>query len=105
MKYVALSIALALPICGCGPTVSGVQIIKANIALSAAETAGAPKSSDPGAIYSYTAAKEYLQKAREEAGYSDFAAARKYADEALKYAEEAREKAAGALDAEQTVAP
>jgi hypothetical protein len=85
---------------GCGPIVSGVQIINANIAISAAETAGAKAS----AIYEYTAAAEYLQKAREEHGYSDFAAARIYADKSLDYAVRARKKAESMAKLEQPAA-
>ncbi len=80
---------------GCGPVVSGKNIIDANIAISAAKTAGAEKQS----IYEYTAAKEYLQKAREEHGYSDFWAAGIYADKALEYAKQARRKAEATSDA------
>lgn len=84
----ALAIVL-VGVAACGPATSGVQILKANVALSAAKTAGAPKH----AIYEYTAAQEYLRKSREEHGYSDFAASRDYADKALGLAIEAREKA------------
>lgn len=82
---------------GCGPIVSGVQMVNVNIALSAAETAGAKKY----ALYEYTAAREYLQKAREENAYSDFWAARIYADKALEYAAKARKRAESASSAEQ----
>ncbi len=99
MKFFAqLAGLLAIAsILGCGPIVSGVQIVNANIALSAAETAGAKKH----AIYEYTAAREYLQKAREENAYSDFWAARNYADLALDYAAKARKKAETLGGAEQ----
>jgi hypothetical protein len=80
---------LLVGVTGCGPIVSGVQIVNANIALSAAATAGAQRT----AVYEYTAAKEYLQKAREEHAYSDFWASRIYADKALDYAEQAKKKA------------
>jgi hypothetical protein len=70
----------------CGPIVSGVQIINADIALSAAKTAGA----DQHSLYEYTAAQQYLHKAREEHGYSDFSAARVFADKALAHAVKAR---------------
>ena len=101
MKLVTriLTIALLIGAAGCGPVVSGVQIINANIAVSAAKTAGAKST----AIYEYTAAREYLQKAREENGYSDFAAARIYADKALDYAVKARKKAEASSKAEQPV--
>ncbi|MBI3179477.1 MAG: DUF4398 domain-containing protein [Deltaproteobacteria bacterium] len=84
---------------GCGPIVSGVEIVNANVALSAAETAGAKRT----AIYEYTAAREYLQKAREEHGYSDFWASRVYAERALDYALKARKKAEAAAQTEQPV--
>ena len=82
---------------GCGPIVSGVQIVQANIALSAAETAGAKKF----AVYEYTEAREYLTKAREENAYSDFWAARVFADKSLDCAVRARKKAETASAAEQ----
>ena len=84
-----LVVALASGGVACGPIVSGVQVINANIELSAAETAGAPSH----AIYEYNAAVEYLQKAREEAGYSDFSASREFADKARDFAKKARKKA------------
>ncbi|MEL6545032.1 MAG: DUF4398 domain-containing protein [Myxococcota bacterium] len=86
------TIAIALcGICGlaCAPVVGSVQLVNADIAVTAAESAGAPKY----AVYEFTMAKEYLKKAREESGYSDFAAARVYAEKALKYAETARSRA------------
>lgn len=98
MRFAILVLApLALVLTGCGPVVSGVQLVKANIALSAAETAGAKTS----AVYEYTAAVEYLKKAREENAYSDFSASRTYADKALEYALRARQKAVAAAATEQ----
>jgi hypothetical protein len=93
-------IALALMASGCGPVVSGVQIVKANIALNAAETAGAKAS----AVYEYTAAVEYLKKAREENAYSDFSASQTYANKALDYALRARQKAEATSATEQPAA-
>ncbi|MBT6177423.1 MAG: DUF4398 domain-containing protein [Deltaproteobacteria bacterium] len=83
-----LSLTL-LVITGCGPVVSGVRILKADIALGEAQTAGAKET----AVYEYTAAKVYLDKAREEHGYSDFWGARVYADKALKFARKAKKRA------------
>lgn len=83
----------------CGPIVSGVGILNANVEISASETAGARQF----AIYEYTSAVEYLQKAREEHGYSDFAAARKYADKSHEFAVKARKKASAHTQAEQPV--
>ncbi len=93
-------LVLALPLAGCAPIASGVTVVKANIALSNAETAGAKKN----APYEYTAAEEYLKKAREEAGYSRFAASRVFAAKALTYAEQARAKAIAVDAAGQPVA-
>lgn len=84
-------------ILGCGPIVSGVQSITAGVEISAAETAGAREH----ALYELTAAQEYLHKSREEAGYSDFAAARNYADKARDFAERARKRAEAASKLEQ----
>ncbi|MFC1611150.1 DUF4398 domain-containing protein [Myxococcota bacterium] len=101
MRYLRVVFALAVVglTIGCGPVVSGVQIVNVNIALSAAETAGAKRS----AVYEYTAAREYLQKAREEHAYSDFWASRIYADKALDYAVRARKKAEASAQAAQPV--
>ncbi len=88
-RLIVLFIGGCLFVLGCGPIVGGVQVIQASVELSAAETAGAKQN----AIYEHTAAVEYLQKAREEAGYSDFAESRKYANKALEFAEKARKKA------------
>ena len=82
---------------GCGPVVSGVRILQADVALSEAQTAGAKET----AVYEYTAAKAYLDKAREEHGYSDFWGARVYADKALKFARKAKKRA----DVENRVGP
>ncbi len=98
LKVIFLLAAFGV-LAGCGPIVSGVQIVNANIALSAAETAGAKRT----AVYEYTAAREYLQKAREENAYSDFWASRIYADKALDYAVKARKKAVAAAASDQPV--
>ncbi len=92
-------VALLIVSCGCGPIVGGVDIVNANIALSAAETAGAKRT----ALYEYTAAREYLQKAREEYSYSDFWAARIYAEKAESYALNARKKAESQAQSDQPV--
>ncbi len=95
---VALS-ALALS-AGCGPTQSTALILDADVQLQAARTADAPKL----APFEFTAAESYLHKAREEQGYSDFQEAIDFADKALKYAREAKEKAMAAR-AEGAVPP
>ena len=101
MPHLARLVVLTTLIGGtaCGPIVGGVDIVNANIALSSAETAGAKRS----AVYEYTAAKEYLQKAREEYSYSDFWAARNYAEKAEGYAVSARKKAEAMSTTDQSV--
>ena len=92
MKQAIIGLLLSaafLTTTGCGPIVSGVRILKADIALSEAQTAGAQES----AVYEYTAAQIYLDKAREEHGYSDFWGARVYATKALKLARKAKKRA------------
>lgn len=91
------AVVLGLGTAACGPIVSGVQTINANVMISAATTAGAKTT----AVYEYTIAQEYLKKAREEHAYSDFAAAQEYADKALDYATKALEKAERAQKAGQ----
>ena len=82
---------------GCGPIVSGMKILRADVDLSEAETAGAKVS----ALYEHTAATEYLAKAREEHAYSEFWTARRYADKAIGYADKAREISEAASEIEQ----
>ena len=100
LRGLVVAAVLGLSLVGCGPIVGGVQILNADIALSAARTAGAEKD----AKYEYVAAQEYLQKAREEHGYSDYWAARVYADKATALAKKAKQKALAAQQAEQPAA-
>ena len=86
---IAISLVWLLFAGGCGPLVSGVKIIQADIRLSEAETAGAKLN----ALYEYTIAEEYLKKSREEHAYSEFWTARRYADYAILFGEKARSKA------------
>lgn len=85
---------------GCAPISSTASVLKADLALTAAETAGAKQH----APYEYTAASEYLSKAREEAGYSHFAASVTFADKAVKLADDAKAKALAVSQAGQPVA-
>ncbi len=100
MKQTIQVVALLLLVsfgAGCGPMISGVKILRAGVRLSEAETAGAKID----ALYEYTAAVEYFKKAREEHAYSEFWTARRYADKAIYYAEQARQKAEVASKTEQ----
>jgi len=63
------ALALAAAGAGCGPIEYINQVgVKAASAVSAAKLAQA----DRYAPYEYTAAEEYLHKAREEAGYAEY---------------------------------
>jgi hypothetical protein len=73
---------------GCAIASTG-KILKGAASVESAERAEAEKY----AIYEITRAREYLHKAREEWGYSDFEAAEKFAIQAQEWADKARDKA------------
>ena len=80
-------IVLALLV-GCGPVQYVSQVTRRAAAeVAAAKSAGA----DRYAPYEYTAAIEYLHKAREEAGYADYQAAIRFGNKAEEHAKKARE--------------
>jgi hypothetical protein len=84
------SLALAV-LCGCGPAQSTIMINEAEVAFEKARlNDGATKSP-----YEFYSAQEYLHKAKEEWGYSDFEAALDYAALARKFSEEAIKRAKG----------
>lgn len=85
----ALALAAIFPLGGCGPTLSTYLIISAQAELDGAKAADAEKH----AVYEYTAASEYLAKAREEQGYADFGPAIDYAYKATELARQAQERA------------
>lgn len=89
--HVRLTTSLSLLLLGaaCSPINANREIGDAQRALTAAKEAGASRF----AIYEYTAATEYLHKAREEANYSDYDAARIYAAHARELAQEAMARA------------
>ena len=75
---------------GCGPVEYIGQVTRrAAREVAAAKTSGA----DRIAPYEYTAAVEYLHKAREEAGYADFQAAIRFGKKAEELAKRAQELA------------
>lgn len=76
------------------------KILKAASTVALAERADGEKH----ALYEMTRAREYLHKAREEYGYSDYEAAEKFAVEAINWGEKAKAKAAD-QDAPSTPAP
>jgi hypothetical protein len=81
------ALALAVSICGCGPIEYINQVgIKAAAAVSAAKLAQA----DRYAPYEFTAAEEYLHKAREEAGYAEYEDAIEFGRRAEELADKGR---------------
>lgn len=74
----------ALGLSGCAAR-STFHLIRAEQALSAAREAGA----EEGAVFQWTMAEEYMLKAREEWGYSDYGVAEELADSAMGWAQKA----------------
>jgi len=74
---------------GCGPIMSTQTITDARDALERAAEVDAERY----ATYEYVSAFEYLEKAREEWGYSDYQKALEYARRAVTFAEQAYERA------------
>ena len=73
---------------GCGPVESTSLIVQSDTALQGAKTADAEKKSP----YEYYAAEQYLHKAREKWGTSDFEYSIDYAKDARDLAKKARER-------------
>lgn len=68
LPVVVLGLSAVLTGTGCGPIISTYLIVSAQADLEGAKAAEAEKY----AVYEYTAADQYLHKAREEQGYADF---------------------------------
>ena len=83
------ALGLAVAAGGCGPVESTVLIVEADTAFHNAKTVDAKKKSP----YEYTAAEQYLHKAREMWGTSDFEYSIDYATKARDLAIKARERA------------
>jgi hypothetical protein len=96
MALSSLALTLAA-LTACGPTQSTILINEAEVALQKAEMVDAINQ----APYEYYSSKEYIHKAKEEWGYSDFEASLDYATLARKFAEEALKKAKGSTDPRQ----
>jgi hypothetical protein len=94
----ALVVATAALLSGCGPILSVWLVSDAEAKLAAARAAEAEQN----AIYEYTAAEAYLKKAHEELGYADYGPAIDYAFKAGTLAgqgaDRAREARSKALD-------
>ena len=84
----ALLVALLVISFGCGPVESTSLIVQSDTALQGAKTADAEKKSP----YEYYAAEQYLHKAREKWGTSDFEYSIDYAKDARDLAKKARER-------------
>lgn len=74
---------------GCGPVLATPEMAQAARAVETAEDAEA----DRFAVYEYTLAVSYLDKAREEWGHARYRKAYAYAERARVYAEEAARRA------------
>lgn len=84
--------SLAAGLLACGPVQSTAYLLDAEIQLQAARTAGAESL----APYEWTSANLYLEKAREEVGYSDYEVAVRFAEKAARSAADARAKSLAA---------
>lgn len=96
LAAIALSVLVVtvagLVAAGCGPISGITHIVRARIDVDLAQAAGADKH----APYELEAARLYLQKAKEEYGYSDFVAADDYAIQSAQFAQKARSMAEAA---------
>lgn len=92
VKRLAVAVVAALSVSGlsaCGPTQSTAFLIDAETMLEAARTAQA----DQLAPYEWTAARLYIQKSKEDVGYSEFEQAVEYSKKAVEFATRARDNA------------
>ena len=85
---VAVFLWVTSAVAGCGPVWYTAEIISAGSIVAEAEHADATEHSP----YEYWIAREYLDKAREEAGGGSYEDAIHYAQEAHRYATDARDQ-------------
>lgn len=85
----ALTGTLSLAAIACGPVLATPEIAQASRAVEDAESAEA----DRFAVYEYTLAVEYLDKAREEWGQGRYQKALEYGELARQFADEATRRA------------
>lgn len=96
VKWSALfGVLMALSGMGCGPIVSTSSIARAENLVTEAGS----QYAEQYATYQYISAVEYLEKAREEWGYSDYQAAHAYALRALEQARAAIDRVRNRTDA------
>jgi Domain of unknown function (DUF4398) len=86
---IALMVLPTLLAMGCGPVQSTSYLVDTETMLEAARTAQADKF----APYEWTAANLYLQKSKEEVGFSDYEQAVDYGKKAVDFATRARDTA------------
>ena len=86
-RWVLLPVVLG----GCTAARSSYMILNAEQAYRAAVEQGA----EDEAVYEITLAEEYLQKAREEAGYSQYGAVENLCQQSMSFSETARKKSSG----------
>ncbi|MEO1271794.1 MAG: DUF4398 domain-containing protein [Myxococcota bacterium] len=82
---------------GCGPTQSTILINESEVALEKATLVDA----EDKAPFEYYSASQYLHKAKEEWGYSNFEKSAEFAILAKKFSEEALRKAKGISSEDQ----
>ncbi|MCB9528772.1 MAG: DUF4398 domain-containing protein [bacterium] len=97
--------ALSVIAVGCGPVTTTQRVADATVAVEAAQGVDAEQQ----ATFEYVSAVEYLRKAREEEGYSDYQNAIDLAVRAREFAEQAKARALGnrerSADAARATAP
>lgn len=91
-NFALIMMAVLLLATGCGPIMSTGRISDAKEALAKAEAANAAER----APYEYTLAQEYLRKANELWGYSQFGYSSDYAQKSIEMSAAAEEKAQNA---------
>jgi hypothetical protein len=91
MQWTLLPLLAVLPMAlgGCTAVRASYYLLDAQRKFESAVNAGAEQR----APYEFTLAEQYLQKAREEDGYSDFGAAEMLSRKSIEYAAAAFEKA------------
>lgn len=89
MRALVFCLVAAAGLVACGPIQATTGIVRASEELRTAKLAGA----DVDAPYEYTKAELLLRMAKEREGFSDFEAAKTFADEAQRLAIAAKENA------------
>ena len=87
-----LALAATLGLTGCAAAKGSYVVLTAQQNVHAAQQNGAED-----AVYYWTLATEYMEKAREEWGHSDYGPAEELAHKAEEYAQKAQEAAASGL--------